>query len=110
MMTTIPLDIENELEHLYASFSPLNSICYDIFEAMLPTKISPPHPNINQAFVSESVIEHPSYSMKSNETIPPSTSLKNPRSDTPPNPNSLQKLSIMTLSHRRKSMRQDNVF
>ena len=76
------IDIDQELEHLDPSLSPLNSICSEILEAALTTILDPPHPTLNQTIINEPCED------SSSSQIPPApyaNALKNPRPATPPN-------------------------
>ena len=53
VLQTHNIDIDQELEHLDPSLSPLNSISSEILEAALPTLLDPPHPNLNQTIINE---------------------------------------------------------
>ena len=54
IMTNNDTDIDQVLENLDPSLSPLNSISSDILEAALPTILNPLHPNLNQAIINNS--------------------------------------------------------
>ena len=83
-MSTCSLDIDQELEHLDPSLSPLNSISSDILEAALPTIIDPPHLNLTQTIINDHC-EEPSTSNhdQNNDQAHYANALKNPRSITP---------------------------
>ena len=52
VLPTLNFDIDQELDHLDPSLSPLNSISSKLLEAALPTILDPPHSNLNQTIIN----------------------------------------------------------
>ena len=80
-MSTHTVVIDQELEHLDPSLSPLNSISSETLEAALPTILDPPHSNLNQTIINDA-FEEPISSLI-NPTLY-TNAIKNFPSATPP--------------------------
>ena len=107
ILSTHNIDIDQELEHLDSSLSPLNSTTSEILEAALPTILDPPHPNLIQTIVNEPCED------SSSSQIPPApyaNALKSPRSVTPPDSLQVTINNDATPPKERYDMMQDPVF